>query len=94
MSALTPDEERWIASLRRVMRKRPKTLGLWAGLGGSVQVIALTEDGQTAHGNNLDNPLVYPIADIACPSDGGDPTWCEFEDLDRPWVGIERGGRS
>ncbi|MBF6619062.1 MAG: hypothetical protein ITG02_02385 [Patulibacter sp.] len=89
MSELTAEERRWVASLRRLAAKRPKTLGLWAGLGG-VHVIALNEDGGIQH-RPADGPYaeVVVLADyVDIPAGGGDPDSVHLCDIERPWVPV------
>lgn len=83
--ALTDEEERWIAALRRLAARRPKTLGVWGGEGDVLTVIALTEDGGLLH-NVGGAEVVCAVTNVRIPAGGGDPDWINVEDFDRPWV--------
>jgi hypothetical protein len=87
MAELTTEEARWVASLRRLAKKRPKTLGLWAGLGG-VHVIALAEDGSIQHqtGPWVEDEVVVIVDHVDIPAGGGDPRSVDLIDVERPWL--------
>lgn len=88
MAELTEAERKWIASFKRCMAKCPPTLGLWpsATSGTDLHVVALAENGSTSHEVDGDPDTVFTIDSAKVTCSGGDPTWREFEDLERPWV--------
>jgi hypothetical protein len=96
MSDLTREEERWIASLRRLAAKRPSTLGVWGG-SGKLAVIALTDNGGFSHdgsslGSHHPEVVVHTGVEVNIPAGGGDPDWAYLDDIERPWVdGPESG---
>ena len=83
--AVTDEERRWIEALRRLARKRPRTLGVWGGAGDRLTVVALTEDGGFAWDGER-GEVVCAVTDVAIPAGGGDPDWICVEDAERPWV--------
>lgn len=86
MAELTPDERRWIASLHRLAKKRPQTLGLWGGW-GNLTVVALSEDGHLQHdGVAQGGEGIVTVEDIDIPTGGGDPYNVTLDEIERPWV--------
>jgi hypothetical protein len=86
MSEITDDERRWIASLHRLAKRRPGSLGLWGGT-GNLLVVALGENGEFMHGVHDDT--IITVADVAIPAGGGDPQFASVEDVARPWIDAE-----
>ena len=71
MHDLTPEEERWIAALKRLGKRRPPRLGLWGGT-GNLNVCVLAEDGGFMHDIDGTETVVFSES-VAIPAGGGDP---------------------
>lgn len=71
---LTPDEARWVARLRRVLRDAPPGIGLFVD--GQMHVLRLDPSGKLPRANDGRRSCVDPEAVLACvghypPMDGG-----------------------
>ena len=68
----TPEEQKAIASLKRIAKKWPKSLWLWSA-SGSLWVMRRGPDGERMqHPSKSGVDQAYILASVDIPNDGGD----------------------
>lgn len=71
----TKEEEKWIKSLERVMKKAPKTLFMFCGgSNGTMYVMTKDEENEryTVESRGMDSNAPCKVIDCGCEVDGGD----------------------